>query len=96
MTDADNVLFLVQSVSREKFPDNAKEMECLTLDWFIPVIEYRDSGSHKYIPKDKLNEKYKLPCGAGVYGYVSFADNSYLLRTCNDGLISWDANSDPV
>ena len=58
----------------------------------LDCFDIAGQGSHKYIPEDRLNAAMGLPSGAGVFGYVKFADNSYVLRLCDGRLASWSGN----
>lgn len=89
MSKAKMAAEFVKAMSLMKFPDNPKGMSKFVADW-LTFAEISDSGSHKYIPEKKLNEELGLPEGAGVYGYIQFADHSYLLLTCRDGIANWD------
>lgn len=52
------------------------------------------SGSHKYIPADRLSEELGLRQGRGIYGFLEFEDDSILLL-CSDGRIAhWDADEE--
>lgn len=49
-------------------------------------------GTHKYVPKEKLNADLGLKDGEGVYGYARFQDGSYCLMTCMNGIAVWSGN----
>lgn len=95
MTKAATAERFVTSMAAVTWPDDAVNMAPYVVDWLLPILEYRGSGTHKYIPTEALNQHFGLPQGAGVYSYVSFDDDSYLLRTCNDGVKVWDAKKNP-
>jgi hypothetical protein len=61
-----------------------------TLDCF----DITDTGSHKYIPADRLSEQLGLPAGGGVYSYVRFSDNSVLLKTCPGRVAYWSGKTE--
>lgn len=56
----------------------------------IDAFDHTGSGTHKYIPADRLTQELGEPLGAGVYGYWRMYDGSYLLRTCRGPLAYWD------
>jgi len=56
---------------------------------FLDAFDIVGTGSHKYIPKEMLNNDLNLPDGAGVYGYAKFSDDSYLLFTCPGKVAYW-------
>jgi hypothetical protein len=87
------------AMAQRMFPDDAAGMAVYCLEWLDTIANTTGSGSHKYIPTDWLNDKLGLPQGAGVYGYVKFEDDSYLLRLCSLGkdkmsLAYWSGNKD--
>ena len=68
------------------------------------IFETESSGTHKYIPTERLNTELGLPQGGGVYGYWKFKDRQrydgekyvdipesggYVLLTCDNGLAVW-------
>ena len=55
----------------------------------LDCFDISETGSHKHIPVDSLDGQLGLPKGAGVYGYVKFADNSYALTLCGGRLAYW-------
>lgn len=89
MSKAQMAAEFVKAMCLMKFPEDAKGMSKLVVDW-LTFANIKDSGSHKYVPKDRLNAELGLPEGAGVFGYVMFEDNSYILKTCRDGIAHWD------
>ena len=70
------------------------------------IFDITDSGTHKYIPTERLNTELGLPQGGGVYGYHKFRDRKrmnaegkwedvpgsggYVLVTCSHGLAVWE------
>lgn len=55
----------------------------------MSFADFIESGSHKYIPADRLTEELGMRKGSGVFGYLKFSDGSYLLKCCNGLLASW-------
>ena len=58
----------------------------------LDCFDIQSQGSHKYIPAEQLDAALGLPAGAGIYGYVKFADGSYVLRLCDGRLASWSGS----
>lgn len=81
--------------AKVRFPDDADGMAKMEMDFFAMagVLKYTDSGSHKYIPTEDLNEALGLRQGGGVFGYYKFEDGSYVLMTCSNGLAVWDGTA---
>jgi len=79
-----------RAISKERFADDWQKMETYCVDWLASIDAATDAGSHKYIPTERLNGQLGLRQGAGVYGYRKYADGSYLLLTCDNGLAHWD------
>lgn len=90
MSHARMAMEFCRAISEKRFPDDARNMERFCVDWLASIDAAVDSGSHKYIPVEKLNAALGVPDGAGVFGYRKYADGSYLLMTCNTGLAYWD------
>lgn len=61
---------------------------------FLDVFDHKGTGSHKYIPADRLTKELGLPEGAGVFGYVKMYDDSYILQTCGGALAYWSGKDD--
>lgn len=80
----------VRAIAKDIFPDVAKGMETNCVDWLARIDDAVDSGSHKYIPADRLSAELGQPSGAGVFGYRKYDDGSYLLLTCSAGVAIWD------
>jgi hypothetical protein len=60
----------------------------------IDVFDHKGSGSHKYIPADRLTQDLGEPLGAGVFSYWKMYDDSYLLRTCDGRLAHWSGKDE--
>lgn len=56
----------------------------------MSFADFIDSGSHKYIPAERLTEELGMVKGSGVYGYLKFSDGSYILKCCDGRLAHWD------
>lgn len=73
----------------------ANKMPSIVADGgFMDAFDIKSSGSHKYIPTERLNKELEYPQGAGVFGYFRFSDGSYLLRTCDGPLAVWSGKDD--
>jgi hypothetical protein len=92
MSNARMALEFCRAISKERFPDDWRNMETLCVDWLASIDAAVDAGSHKYIPAERLNNDLGLPQGAGVYNYRKYVDGSYLLLTCRNGLAIWDGS----
>ena len=60
----------------------------------LDVFDHKGSGSHKYIPADRLTDDLGMEQGAGVFGYVKLYDDSYVLKTCNGPLAYWSGKAE--
>lgn len=89
MSNARMAAQFVKHYAEATFPDDAKGMSKHVMD-YLTFADIKDRGSHKYIPTERLNAQLGLPDGSGVYGYLKFADNSYILLTCYAGIAHWD------
>jgi hypothetical protein len=93
MTQAITAAQLVQTYCRTIFPNDPLEMECIVAQ-HLRVFKVVSSGSHKYIPADKLSKDIGAEPGSGVYGYEKMEDGSFMLYTCCHGLAVWDGKED--
>lgn len=85
---------IVASFCRDTWPDDFIGMEstCASNWAGSELFNTRSSGSHKYIPVTELNKALGLQDGSGVYGYISFKDDSYcLLTSMGNGLAIWES-----
>lgn len=90
MSDAKMACMFVQSTAKQQFPDDAIRMENVVLGWLTSFADIKGSGTHKYIPADRLTADIGADAGSGVYRYVEFHDGSYLLNTCKHGVAVWE------
>ena len=60
----------------------------------IDAFDHKGYGSHKYIPTERLNDDLGLPQDAGVYGFWTMKDDSYLLLTCTGELACWSGKDE--
>lgn len=88
MSKAKMAAEFVKAMCLLKFPDDARAMSKHVVDW-LTFADYT-TGTHKYIPSDKLDDLLDLEPGSGVYGFLYFNDGSYILLTCHDGIAWWD------
>lgn len=68
---------------------NGANMASTVANSWFEVFNHTSSGTHKYIPADKLTDDLEQPRGSGVYGYYKMADDSYVLLTCKGPLAVW-------
>ena len=61
---------------------------------YLDCFDIVGTGSHKYIPADKLTEDLGMRQGAGVHNYAKFSDGSYLLYTCGGRLAFWSGKDE--
>ncbi|QIG70735.1 hypothetical protein EVB91_184 [Rhizobium phage RHph_I1_18] len=81
---------------RMKWPENGtdkiagtKMASTMCRGEMIDCFDIISSGTHKYIPANKLTADLERPQGAGVYAFFKFSDGSYLLMTCDGPLAYW-------
>lgn len=60
---------------------------------YIDCFDRVGSGTHTYIPADRLTADLGEREGAGVFGYWLMQDGSCLLRTCRGPLAWWDGEA---
>lgn len=85
----------VGAYCRETFDRDPDGMQSMVLNGgFADVFDHESSGSHKYIPADRLSEQLGMRPGAGVYGYWRMYDGSYILRTCRGPLAIWSGREE--
>jgi hypothetical protein len=95
MSAAKIAALYVHAWCRQTFPpkddrDRSVNMASTVLTGgFLDVFDFKDHGTHKYIPTERLNSELGFEQGAGVYGYVKMHDGSYLLMTCDGPLATW-------
>lgn len=74
---------------------NPENMESTVLSGDqLDCFDLVGTGSHKYIPTERLNNELGLPQGGGVYNYVKMKDGSYILLTCRGPLAYWSGKAD--
>lgn len=96
MSNAQMAAEFIQAFSKSRWPNDAVRMETGTADYLHSFADIASSGSHKYIPADKLSKDIGAEEGSGVYGYMMFRDGSYLLKTCCHGVAVWEGGDDDV
>ena len=79
----------MQTFCQATFKDPERMESTMFQGGMLDCFDIIDTGSHKYIPAERLNEELGLPQGGGVYNYVKFSDNSYLLLTCEGKTAYW-------
>ncbi len=60
----------------------------------LDCFDLVDTGSYKYIPREKLNADLGLAEGNGVYGYIKMSDGSYVLQTSPGRVAYWSGQAD--
>ena len=103
MSAAQIVTLYVHAHCRQQWPtpmehqtDSAQMASTVLNGGFADVFDFKGSGSHKYIPSDKLSQDLGEPLGAGVYGYLKMYDDSYVLMTCNGRLAHWSGKDEDI
>lgn len=91
---AERAYLLIESFCAHNFREG-KALESQMVATFINCFDVQDCGSFKYIPTDRLNADLGLPNDAGIFGYVRFTDESYLLQTCDGPLAIWSGAETP-
>lgn len=95
MSAAKIAAMLIHAHCRATWPDSGAEMGSTILNGaFLDVFDFKGSGSHKYVPDERLTADLGEPKGAGVYGYVRMYDDSYVLKTCKGPLAIWSGKDD--
>lgn len=93
MTYAQTAANLINTYCRVTFNDMAMASGAVA-GTMIDAFDVTDSGSHKYIPADRLSADLGAKPGSGVYGYWKMSDGSYVLQTCEGPLAWWDGQDD--
>lgn len=101
MSAAQIAAMLVHAYCRQTWPeplrhqkDSAQMASTVLCGGFLDVFDFKSFGTHKYIPKDKLNADLGEPEGAGVFGYLRMHDDSYVLQTCDGRLATWSGKDE--
>jgi hypothetical protein len=105
MTAARIAAAYIHAYCRETFAEDAERVDLRSKEpvkmastvangHMIDVFDHQGSGTHKYIPAERLTLDLGEPLGAGVFSYWKMYDGSYLLRTCDGRLAHWDGTDE--